>query len=95
MSALSDMKTARATAGTAYAAALVALRTAYVTLGAYDAALANRNVGIGEQLPSFVEDGVNSIPLGLLHAEFAADDLGGIRNDVETQTATNLATLGA
>ncbi|MDP3553088.1 hypothetical protein [Methylocystis sp.] len=69
---LSELKSARATAGSRYAAALTELRESLVDLAALDAALSNRNVDAngGEQrtfnlrkLPESLAD--------LEHAEFA------------------------
>lgn len=100
MTTKTAMWSARATAGANYADALSALRAAYITLAAYDAAFANRNVGYANVNPdnrgpirSFAEGGINIIPAGLRHGEFAADGLGGIRDAVAAQAATYLADL--
>ncbi|MFO1126451.1 MAG: hypothetical protein U1E25_14995 [Methylocystis sp.] len=86
---LAELKSARATAGSRYTAAIVELQAALVDLAALDTALSNRNVdaGGGEQrtfnlrkLPESLAD--------LEHAEFApslrarlADQIASARNN--------------
>lgn len=69
---LAELKTARATAGSRYSAALSELQAALVDLAALDAALANKNIN-----PGFLEHatyGIRKLPPSLYdfeHAEFA------------------------
>lgn len=69
---LSELKTARTTAGARYAAALAELRESLVDLAALDAALTNANVN-----PGFAESaayGIRKLPPSLYdfeHNEFA------------------------
>lgn len=52
MATLSQLQTARTSAGATYVSALAAFKTAFVNLAAYDMTLRNKNVG-GGQVPTF------------------------------------------
>ncbi len=82
---IADLKTARATAGAAYAAAAQAYLDAYAELAAYDMALSNRNLAQGHQ-PSF-----GSAPTVPPHGEFLRDSIHG--SLVERITARHLELL--
>jgi len=71
---LEELRTARAAAGTAYAAAIAALQSSFIELAAYDRALQNSNViGLGGHhpigYPTFY-DMADNVPQGLRHPEF-------------------------
>jgi hypothetical protein len=69
---LTELKTARATAGSRYSAAIAELQAALVDLAALDAALANKNVNPGFQ--EHATYGIRKLPPSLYdfeHAEFA------------------------
>ncbi len=72
---LEELRTARAAAGTAYAAAIAALQSSFIELAAYDRALQNSNVIIGMPgyppigYPTF-HDMADNVPQGLRHPEF-------------------------
>jgi hypothetical protein len=89
---LSELKSARATAGARYAAALAELRESLVDLAALDAALANKNVN-----PGFLEHatyGLPKIPPHLAafeHREFAPNLGANLHDQIRASLTTYLA----
>lgn len=90
MSTLSQLTTQRAAAGTAYASAVDALKTAYINLAALDRTIENRNVGGPVPVLSFLRDKNARVELVRLlqHAEFTP---GLMQQDWQAQidTASN------
>lgn len=89
---LSELKTARATAGSRYSAAVAELRESLVDLAALDAALANANVN-----PGFLDHatcGLPKIPPHLAafeHREFAPNLGANLHDQIRSSLTTYLA----
>jgi hypothetical protein len=95
MATLSDLQTARASAGAAYVSALAAFKAAWTTLAAYDAVLNNSGVRAPGDLPVATFRQRDRLALIGAHLNFAHNEFNpaAFEDDWEPAVQAELASL--